>query len=372
MRINYVKMIAICVLVVGIVIGLDTGFAQTLRLSGLVHVENLGDQPLTEARWAGTKGRSLRLEGFAVNLSPPTPGLALEYMCHLEGQGDTPWMPGGSFCGTRGQDRRLEGFAIRLTGAQARNYDIYYACHLETRGDTGPVMNGAFCGTRGQSLRVEALEVAVVVKGLLLVPQIGVNTAQQGIVLGTSPNLGNPVPIPRTASLLANVECVDYAHPVSDARSPLGFRCECSTGFATVPGGPADAWGNPGGNCISLQPNPGGLPPLPIPRPTPTPPGPTTPDPPMCMAGQQGSLSWVKCAYYLVIYSKLINECNNEISAACGHGDCPYCLKYLNDLGATDFSGAQMICVRKKDPNAWSKLMSSCTNASWSHVTNRR
>jgi len=138
---------------------------QSLKMRGVVHVQDLGDQPLEDAHWAGTKGQSLRLEGFAIDFSPPMPGLGLEYMCHLQNTDDTPWMAGGSFCGTRGQSRRLEGLAIRLIGPEAAKYDIYYACHLQDIGDTGPVMNGDFCGTRGQSRRLEALEVWVFPKG---------------------------------------------------------------------------------------------------------------------------------------------------------------------------------------------------------------
>jgi hypothetical protein len=141
--------------------------AQSLGIRGVVHVESFQkDLPLQEAQWAGTKGRSLRLEGFAVNPSPPIPGLGLEYMCHLQGTGDTHyWMPAGSFCGTRGESRRLEGLAIRLTGTDSARYDIYYGCHLEGRGDTGPVSNGGFCGTRGESRRLEALAIWIFPKG---------------------------------------------------------------------------------------------------------------------------------------------------------------------------------------------------------------
>jgi hypothetical protein len=124
-------------------------------------VQNLGDQPLGDSHWAGTKGQSLRLEGFALDFAPTVPGIGLEYMCHLQNIGDTVLMPGESFCGTRGQSRRLEGFAIQLTGPEAAKYDVYYGCHLQDIGDTGPVKNGEFCGTRGQSRRLEALVVWV-------------------------------------------------------------------------------------------------------------------------------------------------------------------------------------------------------------------
>jgi hypothetical protein len=139
--------------------------SQSLGMRGVVHVQNRGDMPLRDSNWAGTKGQSLRLEGFAVDFAPAVPGLGLEYMCHLQGRGDTGWMAGGSFCGTRGESRRLEGLAIRLTGPAAGQRDIYYACHLQNIGDTGFAMNGDFCGTRGESRRLEAMIVWVLPKG---------------------------------------------------------------------------------------------------------------------------------------------------------------------------------------------------------------
>jgi hypothetical protein len=134
---------------------------QHIALAGMVHLQALGDSPLRDATWAGTKGQSRRLEGFTLNFASPIQGLGIEYMCHVQGLGDQLWMPGGSFCGTRGQSRSLEGMAIRLTGANATSYDIVYACHLAVAGDVGPVKNGAFCGTRGQSRQLEAMEVWV-------------------------------------------------------------------------------------------------------------------------------------------------------------------------------------------------------------------
>ena len=130
-------------------------------LTGLVHLQDLGDMPFREGVWAGTKGQSRRLEGFAFNFNSPIAGLGIEYMCHVQDSGDTAWMSGGSFCGTRGQSKRIEGIALRLTGPNANQYNVSYSCHLQDLGDRGPVMNGAFCGTRGQSRRLEAMLVNV-------------------------------------------------------------------------------------------------------------------------------------------------------------------------------------------------------------------
>jgi len=145
-------------------VGAITLKAQSLSIRGIVHVQNRGDLQLADSTWAGTKGQSLRLEGFEMHFSPAVEGLGLEYMCHLQDVGDQPWVPGGSFCGTRNQSRRLEGLAIRLTGPRAADYDVYYACHLQDLGDQPATRNGGFSGTRGQSRRLEALVVWVVPK----------------------------------------------------------------------------------------------------------------------------------------------------------------------------------------------------------------
>jgi hypothetical protein len=157
-------------LVMGAAIGLlvfaSQASAQPIKLTGVVHVQNVGDQPVQEAQWAGTKGRQLRLEGFSLAMSPSMPNLRVEYTCHVQSAGDTAWLTNGSFCGSRGRGLRLEGFAIRLTGTEAAKYDVFYSCHVENKGDLGPFLNGTFCGTRGQSLRLEAMRVWVVPIGM--------------------------------------------------------------------------------------------------------------------------------------------------------------------------------------------------------------
>lgn len=127
-------------------------------IRGAVHLEGFGDRPLTEDVWAGTRGQSRRLEGFQLNLHPVLRN-GIQYMCHLQNTGDTPWLPEGAFCGTRGESRRLEGFAIRLRGVMAQHFNVKYQCHLENIGDTAVMQNGEFCGTRGQSRRLEAMRV---------------------------------------------------------------------------------------------------------------------------------------------------------------------------------------------------------------------
>ena len=130
-------------------------------LTGLVHLEGIGDVSLAQDNFYGTQGQSRRLEGFQIQFNPPIPNLGMQYMAHLENVGDVPWVNAGQFIGTRGEARRLEGFAIRLTGSEAANYNVIYMAHVQGTADTPFVENGAFCGTRGQSLRVEGMLVHV-------------------------------------------------------------------------------------------------------------------------------------------------------------------------------------------------------------------
>jgi uncharacterized protein YjdB len=136
--------------------------ATLIRLDGLVHLENVGDQRFHENDFAGTRGQSRRLEGFQLALSPAIPGVTLQYMAHLQDIGDVAWVNEGQFVGTRGQSRRLSGFAIRATGPAASRYDIVYTAHLGEHGDIGPHRNGEFIGLRDGSGRIEGITVWVV------------------------------------------------------------------------------------------------------------------------------------------------------------------------------------------------------------------
>jgi len=134
---------------------------STVPLTGLVHLQNIGDVDFLNDEFAGTQGQSRRLEGFQIQFDPPVPDLSMRYMAHLQDIGDVSWVHEGQFIGTRGQSRRLEGFAIELTGPASADYSVMYMAHLQGLGDTGFFRDGQFCGTRGQSRRVEGMLVHV-------------------------------------------------------------------------------------------------------------------------------------------------------------------------------------------------------------------
>ncbi|HSF75303.1 MAG TPA: hypothetical protein VLA84_16025 [Microcoleus sp.] len=130
-----------------------------LGIKVLVHIQGIGDRTFGAQEYAGSKGQGRRVEGFQINIDPPIPGLNVEYMAHVEGVGDTPWISQGELAGFRGQAKRIEGFAVRLSGPQADKYDVFYTAHIQNIGDTEVSSNGEYCGTRGKALRIEGIKV---------------------------------------------------------------------------------------------------------------------------------------------------------------------------------------------------------------------
>ena len=132
---------------------------SVVGLALLVHIEGIGDRKFSDSEMAGTQGESRRLEGFQISFAPRMAGLGIRYMGHVENVGDTPWVGEGQYIGTRGKGLRLEGFAAQLTGPNAEKFDLCYMGHFSQHGDSQVVKNGVLCGVRGQSLSLEAFKI---------------------------------------------------------------------------------------------------------------------------------------------------------------------------------------------------------------------
>jgi len=139
--------------------GPPTSTTSVVPLKVTVHIQGTGDREFSAGEFAGTRGQSKGIEGFAIVFGSAVAGVNLEYMVHLSGVGDTPWLSAGQFVGTRGENRRIEGFALRLTGTEAAQYRVCYSAHVQNMGDTPVASDGNYCGTRGKSLRVEGMRV---------------------------------------------------------------------------------------------------------------------------------------------------------------------------------------------------------------------
>lgn len=123
--------------------------AAGLRITGFL--TNTGELvvPSEAALFSGNNP----IETLRIELSPPIPGLGLEYMVNVPSTGDTAWMAIGKPCGTRGQG--IQGFAVRLTGTAKDLYTVRYSTGTQTAAD------GVYCGTRGQNNPLRQLRVVV-------------------------------------------------------------------------------------------------------------------------------------------------------------------------------------------------------------------
>ncbi len=139
--------------------------SQNAYLEYSCHLQGFGDTPFyIQPQACGTTGQSRRLEGFTVRRAAGSENIGIRYMAHIAGVGDTGWKFLNTYVGTKGKGKAIEGFAIQLTGASARKYDVYYMAHLAGTGDTGWYKNGEFCGTRGQGRKVEAIAIFIAEK----------------------------------------------------------------------------------------------------------------------------------------------------------------------------------------------------------------
>lgn len=138
------------------------------------HVENIGDMPAGEDNFIaspdpiGTRGDSLRVEGFMMKLTGAVPeGAKIVYEVHVQNEGWMKPVSNGDFAGTRAKSQRVESIKIHLENMPG--YDVYYQGHVQNvgdipqiAGDWGWVKNGEELGTTGSSLRLEELTVKIV------------------------------------------------------------------------------------------------------------------------------------------------------------------------------------------------------------------
>lgn len=131
------------------------------------HVQNKGDtSSVKNGETLGTTGKSLRIEGLAVqlNTAPDTLKGGIEYRVHVQDIGWMDWKKEGEYAGTRGQGKRVEAIQIRLTGEAAKYYNIYYRCHVQNFGWMGWAVNGQSAGSAKYAYRMEALQIKLVLK----------------------------------------------------------------------------------------------------------------------------------------------------------------------------------------------------------------
>ncbi len=130
------------------------------------HSQNVGwGKYVSNGRSAGTTGKGLRMEAFAMKLSGGSIGGSVSYRAYVAGSGWQGYVGSEKNAGTIGKGRGIEGVQIRLTGRAAAMYDVYYRTHVSNAGWLGWAKNGESAGAPGTGRAVEAMQVKLVCKG---------------------------------------------------------------------------------------------------------------------------------------------------------------------------------------------------------------
>jgi hypothetical protein len=133
-----------------------------LRSEITLHIERFGDRRFSGEGWAGQLGSKLRIEALAVR---PLEGISrgeIEYRAITRGGRETPWVTDGRLCGTRGQSLPLTGFAVQLASHLRDAFDVTYRGAFFTSGPAPLVRNGEPCLSPVRDDPLEAVEIRIV------------------------------------------------------------------------------------------------------------------------------------------------------------------------------------------------------------------
>lgn len=114
---------------------------------------------------SGVTGESKRMEAIKIRIENGYGDLGVTYSTFADGTGWQQAVSNGAVSGTEGKSIPIQAIKIELTGAQAKNYDVYYRTHCQAYGWLGWAKNGAPAGSQGYGKRMEAIQIAVVAKG---------------------------------------------------------------------------------------------------------------------------------------------------------------------------------------------------------------
>lgn len=139
---------------------------RMIKSSYRTHVQDFGWQDWQDdGSLAGTFGESKRLEGIEIQADDQGYDLGISYATHIQNVGWQDYRENGEMSGTEGLGLRLEAIRIQLTGADAKQFDVYYRVHAQNVGWLDWAANGSESGTEGLSYRLEAIQIRILPKG---------------------------------------------------------------------------------------------------------------------------------------------------------------------------------------------------------------
>lgn len=133
----------------------------TVTMPGITYcayVQNRGWQnSVSNQQTAGTVGKGLGMQSIRIQTTGDDK-LGVEYSVYENGAW-SPFVKGDTVAGVTNYP--IEGIKIRLTGEDAKAYDVYYRVHSQTYGWFGWACNGAPAGTSMIKKSGQAIEIAI-------------------------------------------------------------------------------------------------------------------------------------------------------------------------------------------------------------------
>ena len=131
------------------------------RINYRVHQQSVGWLPHVEdGQVAGVTGFSKRIE--AIKIDCKIPGVRIKAKGHIQGIGwkDYGEITSDTVIGTTGQEKRLEAISLEAEGLPD-GMNIYVRYHIETEGWSDWIKGGTIAGTVGLGKRLEAIQIKI-------------------------------------------------------------------------------------------------------------------------------------------------------------------------------------------------------------------
>ena len=138
----------------------DKAYSEN-RINYRVHQQSVGWLPHVEdGQVAGVTGFSKRIE--AIKIDCKMPGVKIHAKGHIQGIGweDYGEITSDTVIGTTGQEKRLEAISLEAEGLPD-GMNIYVRYHIETEGWSDWIKGGTVAGTVGLGKRLEAIQIKI-------------------------------------------------------------------------------------------------------------------------------------------------------------------------------------------------------------------
>lgn len=131
------------------------------RINYRVHQQSVGWlAPVGDGQVAGVTGHAKRIE--AIKIDCKMKGVQIHAKGHIQGIGwkDFGIITSDTVIGTTGQERRLEAISLEAEGLPS-GMNIYVRYHIESEGWSDWIKGGTVAGTVGLAKRMEAIQIKI-------------------------------------------------------------------------------------------------------------------------------------------------------------------------------------------------------------------